>query len=101
MSAYRPPEPAGPVRVRLPRPGEIVGVVTELVGGARMRVQCEDGKDRLARVPGKIRRRIWVRSGDYVLIKPWSVEGDEKCDIVFRYTKVQSDALRAKGHLKM
>lgn len=101
MSAYRRPEPSGLVRLRLPRPGEIVGIVTELVGGARMRVQCEDGKERLARVPGKIRRRIWVRAGDYVLVKPWPVEGGEKCDITFRYTNVQSDALRAKGYLKM
>ncbi len=97
----KPAAPTGPIRVRLPRPGEIMAIVTELVGGARMRVQCEDGKDRLARVPGKIRRRIWVRAGDYVLITPWPVEGDEKCDIAFRYTKVQSDVLRQKGLLKI
>ncbi len=105
MSFYRPYKkpsaPGEPIRMRLPRPGEIVGIVTELVGGARMRVQCADGKERLARVPGKIRRRIWVKVSDYVLIVPWSVEGDEKADIVFRYTRVQSDALRAKGFLKI
>jgi len=66
-----------------------------------MRVQCADGKTRLCRVPGKIKRQIWVRAGDFVLIKPWSVEGDEKADIAYRYTKVQSDALRRMGLLKI
>ncbi len=96
-----PIDPNAPIRVRTPRPGEIIGIVTEMVGGARMRVQCSDGKERLCRVPGKIRRRIWVRVGDYVIVNPWSVEGDEKGDIGFRYTKVQSDALKARGFLKM
>ncbi len=104
MSYGRPSgnvDPNAPIRVRAPRPGEIIGIVTEMVGGARMRVQCSDGKERLCRVPGKIRRRIWVRTGDYVIVNPWSVEGDEKADIAFRYTKVQSDALKARGLLKM
>jgi len=87
-------------RLRMPRPGEVFGVVIELVGGARMRVQCADGKKRMVRVPGKIRRQIWVREGDVVLIKPWSVEGDEKADIAYRYTRLQVDQLRRRGLLK-
>ncbi|MBI5036857.1 translation initiation factor eIF-1A [Candidatus Micrarchaeota archaeon] len=98
MSAYHQPE--GPIRTRMPRPGEIMGIVTQLHGGARMMVHCEDGKDRMCRVPGKIRRFIWVREGDYVLIVPWSVEGDEKADIAYRYTKVQSDQLKRQGVIK-
>ena len=97
----RPVDPNAPIRVRMPRPGEIMGIVVELVGGARMRVQCEDGKERLCRVPGKIRRQIWVRTGDYVLIEPWSVEGDAKADIIFRYTRVQADYLRSKGLIRV
>ncbi|MBI5225827.1 translation initiation factor eIF-1A [Candidatus Micrarchaeota archaeon] len=98
---HGPVDPNAPIRVRAPRPGEIIGIVTEMTGGARMRVQCSDGKDRMCRVPGKIRRRIWVRAGDYVIVTPWSVEGDEKGDIAFRYTKVQSEALKSRGLLKM
>ena len=37
--------PEGPVRVRMPRENEIFGVVTELLGGSRMRVQCKDGPE--------------------------------------------------------
>ncbi|MFH1779751.1 MAG: translation initiation factor eIF-1A [Candidatus Micrarchaeota archaeon] len=87
-------------RLRLPRPGEIFGLVLSMQGGARMIVQCADGKERLCRVPGKIKRRIWVREGDYVLIVPWSVQGDERADIAYRYTSLQSEALKRKGILK-
>ena len=59
----------GFVRVRLPREGEILGVVIGNVGGGRLQVQCKDGKERLCRIPGKIRRNIWVRQGDVVLLK--------------------------------
>ena len=89
-----------PQRLRMPRPGEIMGVVMQLHGGARMMVHCEDGKDRMCRVPGKIKRYIWVKEGDYVLVVPWQVEGDEKADIVYRYIRVQVEQLRARGVIK-
>lgn len=84
----------------MPRHEEILGVVTQLVGGARMRVQCFDGKDRLCRVPGKIKRRVWVKERDLVAIVPWSVEGDEKADIKYRYTRMQVQELKRRGVLK-
>ena len=91
------------VRLRLPRrhEGEMFALVLELKGGSRMSVQCEDGKERLARIPGRVRRKLWIKSGDYLVIKPWSVEGDAKCDLEYRYTSVQSSALKRKGFLKM
>ena len=92
-------QPVGEVRLRLPRKGEIVGVVTQLHGGARMMVDCRDGKRRMCRVPGKIKRRIWVRADDVVLITPWTVEGDEKGDISYRYTRLQVNELKRKGVL--
>ncbi len=88
------------LRVRPPRKGEILGIVLQLHGGARMMVHCSDGKERMCRVPGKIKRRIWVKEGDYVIVKPWSVEGDEKGDIAFRYTRVQADYLKVRGLIK-
>jgi len=93
----RPAAPGEEERVRLPRRGEILGKVTALLGGSRMRVTCVDGKERMCRIPGKIRRRVWVKEGDVVLIVPWSVEGDEKADIAYRYTRVQAESLQRKG----
>ncbi len=88
-------------RIRTPRQGELFGVVLELHGGSRMTVQCEDGKTRMCRIPGKIRSKLWIKPGDVVIIVPWSVESDAKGDISYRYTAVQVDALRRKGLLRL
>ena len=82
------------------RQGEIMGIVVEMKGGSRMIVDCEDGKERMCRIPGKIRRKVWIKEGDYVLIIPWSVQGDEKADIEYRYTAMQAEQLRRKGIIK-
>ncbi|MFA6049158.1 MAG: translation initiation factor eIF-1A [Candidatus Micrarchaeia archaeon] len=95
-----PGMPPEAVRVRMPRPGEILGVVSELLGGSRMRVQCQDNFERMCRIPGKIRKKLWIKTGDYVLIVPWTVESNEKGDIAYRYTYAQVDVLRRKGIIK-
>ena len=87
-------------RVRLPKKGEIFGEVIALVGGSRVRVDCADGKERMCRIPGKIRKRVWVKEGDIVLVKPWEIQSDERGDIVWRYTNLQVEWLKRKGYLK-
>ncbi len=102
-SAGTPSFPGAPVeqiRVRTPQPGEVLGIVTELHGGSRMKAQCQDGKERMVRIPGKIRKKLWIKVGDYLLVKPWSVESDAKGDIEYRYTFNQVDILRRKGFIK-
>lgn len=106
----RPPARAGAgpsgfveERIRTPRrhEGEMYAIVVEQMGGSRMTVQCEDGKQRLARIPGRVRRKLWIKEGDYLVIKPWDVQGDERCDLEFRYTLAQADTLKRRGLLKM
>jgi translation initiation factor 1A len=87
-------------RLRLPRKGEVLGVVISMMGASRLLVDCIDEKERMCRIPGKIKRRIWVKDGDVVLIKPWVVESDKKGDLVWRYTRLQADWLRRQGHMK-
>ena len=87
-------------RVRLPKKGEIFGEVIALVGGSRVRVDCADGKERMCRIPGKIRKRVWVKEGDVVLVKPWEIQSDQRGDIVWRYTQLQVEWLKRKGYLK-
>lgn len=87
-------------RIRIPQSSEILGVVEQLVGGDRMKVKCDDGNERLCRIPGKLRKRVWIRSGDLVLVKPWSVQGNERGDIMFRYTSTQANWLKRKGYVK-
>ncbi|MCJ2519435.1 MAG: translation initiation factor eIF-1A [Candidatus Thermoplasmatota archaeon] len=91
-------EEEGYIRVRLPkdRKGEIFGIADQLLGASHIKVMCADGKSRLTRIPGKLRRRMWIREGDLVIVKPWSFQ-DEKADVVYRYTKTQSTYLSRKG----
>ena len=84
---------------RKPKKNEIVGIVVSTLGGARMLVECADGKERNCRIPGRL-RRMWVREGDYVLVVPWEIEGDKRGDIVYRYKKLDVSKLRSKGYLK-
>ena len=94
-------EEEAPVRVRVPRGKEILGTVIEMLGASRFRVACNDGKERLCRVPGKLKRRVWVKMGNVVLLRPWDVQPDERGDIIWRYTPAQVNLLIRKGLLKM
>ena len=88
------------VRVRLPstRDGEIFAIADQLLGASRIRVMCADGKSRLGRIPGKLKKRMWIREGDLLIVKPWSFQ-DEKSDIRHRYTKTESTYLSRRGIL--
>ncbi len=84
-------------RLRMPKEGEVFGIVEQMLGASKMRVRCKDDKVRICRIPGKIKRRIWIKEGDVVIIRPWMVQADEKGDIVWRYTKPQVDRLMNQG----
>ena len=91
-------------KVRLPdsREGEILGVVTETYGGDRLGIKAQDGKEYLGIIRGKIKKRMWCRVGDVVLIIPWDFEtvNEEKkpkCYIVWRYFPGQFQQLVSKG----
>jgi len=73
--------------------------VESLLGSNRLRVRCLDGHERMARIPGKMKKRIWIRQGDIVIVVPWSFQ-DEKADVVWRYTAPQVDWMVRKGYLK-
>lgn len=88
-------------RVRIPRKGEIHGVVEQILGHGKMRVKCSDNKMRLCRIPGKMKKRIWIREGDVVLIKPWQFQSDVKGDVIWRYTSTEANWLERRGYLKL
>jgi translation initiation factor 1A len=86
------------VRVRMPRAkdGEILGIADQLLGASRIRVMCQDGRSRLGRIPGKLKKRMWIREGDLVVVKVWQFQ-DDKCDIKHRYTKTESTYMSRRG----
>jgi len=90
--------PESLARVRLPREkqGEILGIADQLLGASRIMVMCSDGKKRIGRIPGKMKKRMWIRAGDLVILRAWEFQ-DEKADILFRYTKTESTYLSRRG----
>ena len=87
-------------RVKLPRGKQVFGILEQRLGASRMRVRCLDGNMRICRIPGRLKRRLWVKDGDVLLVEPWEFLGNEKGDIIFKYKKTQIDWLRRKGYLK-
>ena len=92
------PAPGTEVRVRIPqlRQGEIFGIADQLLGASRIKVMCADGKSRLGRIPGKMKKRMWIREGDLVVVLPWEFQ-NEKCNILHRYTKTEAAYLSRRG----
>jgi len=82
-----------------PGPRQMVRFVSQLLGYDRVRVKCADGFERLCRIRGKMKRRVWVRLNDAVLVEPWDFQYNERGDILWRYTKSQVETLKQRGHL--
>ena len=95
-------------RPRIPnyRNDELMGVCTEIYGGAHMSIKCEDGHTYMGLIRGKIQKRLWIRLGDLVLIQPWvgmskPREGKKpKAHIIWRYTRTQANWLRNHNYIK-
>jgi translation initiation factor 1A len=83
----------------LPVANDVLGVALKLLGFDRVLVKCQDGHERLCRIRGKMKRRVWIRIGDVVLVSPWDFQSDKRGDLIWRYTRSQAELLRKKGYL--
>ncbi len=86
-------------RARLPRGREIIGIVEQRLGGNKIMVNCLDGKSRNCRVPGRLKRKLWLRPEDVVIIEPWEFDAD-KGDVIFKYSLNQISWLKKNGYLE-
>jgi translation initiation factor 1A len=86
-------------RMPIPTANDVLGVAVKLLGFDRIMVKCQDGHERLCRIRGKMKRRVWIRQGDIVLVSPWDFQSDKKGDLIWRYTKAQAEILRRRGLL--
>ena len=86
-------------RAKLPKDKEVIGILDERLGGNKMRVTCLDGKQRMGRVPGRLKRALWLRPGDVIIIEPWELD-DTKGDILYKYRNNEIAWLRREGYLE-
>ena len=56
-------------KIRLPKGEELFGIVDTRLGMGKSRIRCSDGKERICRVPGALKRRLWVRPNNIVILK--------------------------------
>jgi translation initiation factor 1A len=88
-------------RVKLPNrsEGEQLGIVMQLMGTDQVKSLCEDGEERQLRIPGKLRKRVWIRENDVIIVKLWDFQ-PSKGDIVWRYLGHQVEWLKRNGYMK-
>ena len=85
--------------LKLPQEGEMFGRVIKLLGGENLLVKCADDVTRRGRIRGKLKRRVWIRDNDIVIIAPWEFGQAERGDILWRYTLSQADSLKQNNHI--
>ena len=69
--------------IHLPVANDVMGVAVKLLGFDRIMVKCQDGHERLCRIRGKLKRRVWIRMGDIVLVSPWDFQSDTRGDVIW------------------
>ncbi|MGC9148179.1 MAG: translation initiation factor aIF-1A [Sulfolobales archaeon] len=82
----------------LPTEGQIVCVVTEIIGADWVKMLCADGVERMGRIPGKFRRKVWIAPGDLVLAAPWDYQKN-KADVLYRYERDERKRIIEMGYI--
>jgi translation initiation factor 1A len=72
--------------------------VTRKLGNGRFHLTCQDNRERMGIISGKMRKRVWINVQDCVLIAKWEFQ-DEKCNIIHKYDANEVDRLQTMGEL--
>ena len=86
-------------RVKLPRGREVLGIIEQRLGGNKVLVNCFDGKTRNCRVPGRLKRKLWLRPENVVIIEPWELNED-RGDVIFKYRPNEVNWLKKNNFLQ-
>jgi len=78
--------------------GTMLCVIQRLLGAGYLEVLCTDGNTYKAWIPGKMRRRVWMREGDVILFLSWGTK-DMKGEVVYRYEEDEVRKLVESGIL--
>ena len=67
-------------------------VMTKMLGDRRIMVRLPDATEKLAIIPGRFRKRCWMKAGD-VLLASYREFQDNKLDIIHKYTPEEARQL--------
>jgi len=77
--------------LELPDDGQEYGYVVKMLGNGRVQVLCADGKERMGRICGSIRKyhkKVLIETGNLILISHRGFE--DKVDILDKYSYEES-----------
>merc|ERR1712070_1017333 len=78
--------------------GQEYAQVIRMLGNGRLDAQCIDGIKRLCHIRGKMRKKVWVSTGDIILVGLRDFQ-DEKADVILKYNADEARSLKAYGEL--
>ncbi|MCO5589734.1 nucleic acid-binding protein [Meira miltonrushii] len=78
--------------------GQEYAQVLKMLGNGRLEAQCFDGEKRLAHIRGKLRKKVWINTGDIILLSLREFQ-DEKADVIQKYTADEARSLKKYGEL--
>lgn len=78
--------------------GQEYAQVLRMLGNGRLEAYCIDGVKRLCHIRGKMRKKVWVNTGDIVLLGLREYQ-DEKADVILKYMADEARSLKQYGEL--
>jgi len=100
----RKKKPSIPAKIRqlselIKEEGQEYAKVTTLLGNRRVTLDCMDGKKRLGRIRGNMKKkRIFINKDDYVLVGLRDFQ-DEKADVLDKYIPLEVKKLIKAGEI--
>lgn len=72
--------------------------VITILGGSRVKVKCfSDSTERIAKICGTMKKRVWISKEDVVLVS--LREFEDTCDVIHKYTPDEVRMLASYGEI--
>ena len=66
--------------------------ITKMLGDRKIRVVLPDGTELLGAIPGRFRRRCWMKRGDIILVSRREFQ-DDRVDVAYKYNDDEARVL--------
>lgn len=78
--------------------GQEYAQVLRMLGNGRCEALCIDGTKRLCHIRGKMHKKVWIASGDIILVGLRDYQ-DDKADVILKYQPDEARLLKAYSEL--
>ncbi|KAK9094409.1 hypothetical protein Scep_025878 [Stephania cephalantha] len=67
-----------------------------MLGNGRCEAMCINGRKRLYHIRGKMHKKVWIATGDIILVGLRDFQ-DDKVDVILKYMADEARLLKAYG----